>query len=102
MYKFTNLTESKVFEKDLQECELLKTNFSDQGIHKIYELLDQEEEELGVEFKFDAVWIRCAFEEFTTHDCLQEFKVETIEELADYQIVEFENKDGQPSLIIRV
>ena len=71
MYKFTNLTESKVFEKDLQECELLKTNFSDQGIHIIYELLDQEEEELGVEYKFDPVWIRCAFEEYTTHDCLE-------------------------------
>jgi hypothetical protein len=46
-------------------CDALKDNFSYNGRVALFEYLEQNEEDLGYEFDFDPVGLRCDYAEYT-------------------------------------
>jgi len=81
MYKEVSLS-------DFQENTYLNNCFSTDSIKIIFDVLQLEERELGYEYKFDAVWITCSFAEYKEDELLEEYDVENIDQMADYQIIE--------------
>jgi len=78
---------------DFLSNDTLNAQFSSKAIGILFEILTEEERSNGYEYKFDPVWITCAFAEYTVEDCLKDYGVESLDELADYDFWEFVSRD---------
>ena len=61
-----------------------KNNFSYEGLHALFEYIEQVEDDIGEEFEFDMVGICC---DYTEYDSLDDFN-------ADYSKYSNNHKDG--------
>ena len=69
-----------------------KNNFSYEGLHALFEYIEQVEDDIGEEFEFDMVGICC---DYTEYDSLEDFnadyssddKVYTIDDIREETVV---------------
>ena len=80
------------FRDAFMQSDTYKNNFSYEGLHALFEYIEQVEEDIGEEFEFDMVGICC---DYTEYDSLEDFnadyssddKVYTIDDIREETVV---------------
>ena len=80
------------FRDRFMRSDTYKNNFSYEGLHALFEYIEQVEEDIGEEFEFDMVGICC---DYTEYDSLEDFnadyssddKVYTIDDIREETVV---------------
>ena len=81
-----------LFRDAFQQCDTYKYNFSYEGLHALFEYIEEVEDDIGEEFEFDMVGICC---DYTEYDSLEDFnadyssddKVYTIDDIREETVV---------------
>ncbi len=92
--------------QDFQQDLHLMKSFTPDGIKAVFDILQLEEKELGYEYKFDPVWISCSFALYKESELLEEYGVDNIDQMADYQLWEvapnLQRMETEKSYILRL
>ena len=80
------------FRDAFKQSDTYKNNFSYEGLHALFEYIEQVEEDIGEEFEFDMVGICC---DYTEYDSLEDFnadyssddKVYTLDDIREETVV---------------
>ena len=80
------------FRDAFKQSDTYKNNFSYEGLHALFEYIEQVEEDIGEEYEFDMVGICC---DYTEYDSLEDFnadyssddKVYTLDDIREETVV---------------
>jgi hypothetical protein len=61
------------FRDAFKQSDTYKNNFSYEGLHALFEYIEQAEDDIGEEFEFDMVGICC---DYTEYDSLEDFNAD--------------------------
>lgn len=77
-----------------------RDNFSYKGQEILFNYLEEVEEDCNVEFELDVIALCCDWNEDTLSSVLEDYRIESLEELQDNTIVLIVEENGEDTIII--